>query len=190
MGYYIDLSLNEVKLAESKAAEGLKAIYEALKEDKKDHKWALEGFNEKWSPIMEAVEKGEKSPTEALCEALEEESFDLECTDGFIILAAWIGEKAHDEGILLDSLGNLFEAGGYAYGGGEQGERWDYRFLGGSYEYGYAGSACCVSMADRERVGAAFAVAEAVLAPESLAVLREALTRAEFLEDKSAESVA
>lgn len=161
MGYYVWMNFNEVRLAESKAGEAVQLL----------------SANGLLDP-----KKG-KNEVDVLFEALECEQFTVSRDRGFIYLDEWSdGErsKSGDEGRVIETLGPLFEAGGTSCGEGEEGERWEYRFMGGRYELGW-GTDDCVSQEDRERVAAAWRVAHDLLPAEYRDVLEQALLRADYL---------
>ena len=181
MAYKISMSLENVRFPEPKALEGLKSIlgWESDPAEKFNGDFYT-GLKAK----IAAVETGEANPVAILKEILEDEEYKVEAVDGFLCLVEW-GEDgdgcSHSEGILLAALGSLFEAGGSSWGSGQEGERWCYTFLGGSYELGWVDRNFYVSKEDRQRVQAAWQE-EAGQIPEALRVLlHDILRRADLL---------
>ncbi len=152
MGYYISLGLDAVKLQAGRAMEAI----ESLKAYRSGSSFSDAGLQERIAKELARVESGEKTALEVLQGLFEDEDFECEVSDGFLCIESWQGEKSHNEDAFMAGLGHLFEPGGSSWGDGEQGERWEYRFHGGSYELGWAPTGLWVSREDRERVGTAF----------------------------------
>jgi len=179
MGYYVSVEMNNVRLAESKVLDGLNRL-QALNKGMNFR----EDYCEQLASSLEQVQAGKLDAADVLLKALEDEYFQATREDGFIVIESWAegsSEKSHNEFEYLQELSDLFEAGGSVIGEGEQGERWEIRFLGGSSEYGEAPRYCFVSGGDKDRVNAAFSAIELLAPGADLEVLRDALERAEFI---------
>lgn len=181
MAYKISMNLEKVRFPETKALEGLKALLGWENDPVEQFNGA---FYAELKTKIAAVEAGEADPVALLKEILEDEEFEVEALDGFLCLVSW-GEEgdgfSRSEGILLAALGPFFEAGGSSWGSGQEGERWCYSFLGGTYELGWVDANFYVSKEDRQRVKAAWQEAGDQI-PEALrAVLHDILLRADLL---------
>lgn len=182
----ISLYLESVRLAEDKALEGLKAILRQRGGDVYGVR-----FFEKLEKSIAKVDAG-GDPVKILCQHLDEEGFHVKRKDGFIHLPNWAEDgygKSFQEVVILKALGDLFEAGGESWCFNEEDRcSWQYRFLGGSYEMGFAPEDCFVSREDQDRVALAFQEAEGLLTGNALQVLRDALLRSRFLLSQGAVS--
>ena len=179
MGYYVSMEMSSVRLAESKVLDGLNRL-QALNEGMNFR----EDYCEQLANSLEQVQAGKLDAADVLLKVLEDEYFQAAREDGFIVIESWAEgstEKSGKENEYIETLSDLFEADGSVIGEGEQGERWEIRFLGGSSEYGEAPRYCFVSGSDKDRVAAAFSALELLAPGSDLEVLRDALERAEFM---------
>lgn len=152
MGYYISMGLSDVKLLVGRVQEA----FEALKTYRSGNSYCDEGMQKRIAEALAKVDEGEQTAVEALISLLEDEDFEVRVEGEFLHIDEWNGEKTHEEDYFMAGLGSLFEAGGRSWGSGEQEERWEYRYLGGSYELGWGPDRLYVSKQDKERVRTAF----------------------------------
>lgn len=162
MGYCIWMGLDGVQVDERKAEEAV----------------ALLGAKGLLDPALTTGD-----PVEVLCGALDHHGFGFERSSGFINIEDWNnGERGNsrDQDEAIVALGPIFEAGGTIEGDGEQGERWEYRFIGGSYELGW-GTQDKVSAEDKDRVTDVWTAIRSQVPEEAREVIEAALARAEYL---------
>ena len=144
---YISLQFSEVKIQVSRALEAI----QALVAHKPRYRCYLERWQAKMPAALASVESGEKAASDALMELLEESYFGCSVEDGFLTIDGWaeMGDgKSSDEEEYLAALGPLFEAGGYCWGDGDEGQPWEYRFTGGAYELAWVPHGFYVSKSD------------------------------------------
>lgn len=144
---YISLHFSEVKIQENRALEAI----QALVAHKPRYRCYLERWQAKMPTVLASVESGEETAIGALMALLTEEYFTCSVEDGFLDISGWAEDgdgKSSDEEEYLAALGPLFEAGGYCWGSGDDGQPWEYRFAGGGYELAWVPHGFYVSKSD------------------------------------------